>query len=102
MRPDSLILRSERQVSCPLRDEAAVLNLATGMYYGLDSVGARIWDLIERPRHLSELNDALLSEYDVPPASCEADLERFVLELAGAGLVVIQGEPCEATSPASC
>jgi hypothetical protein len=95
MQRQVLIRRAERQVSCPLRDEAAVLNLASGTYYGLDSVGARIWDLIERPKTLGELHDALVSEYDVSPDACRQDIERFVADLARAGLVEIQEPPHE-------
>ena len=103
MHSSALIQRSERQVSCPLRDEAAILNMATGMYYGLDAVGARIWQRIERPASFGEVSAALLSEYDVAPASAEQDLDRFVHELAAAGLVdiKIQNEPVATIPPSS-
>ena len=48
-----------------LVDEAAILNLKTGIYYGLDPVGARIWNLIQTPRQLKEILETLLNEYDV-------------------------------------
>jgi hypothetical protein len=96
MHSSALIQRSERQVSCPLREEAAILNTATGMYYGLDGVGATIWQRIERPTSFGEVNAALLSEYDVPPARAEQDLDRFVQELVAAGLAEIKDEPVEA------
>jgi Coenzyme PQQ synthesis protein D (PqqD) len=89
LRPHTLIQRSERQVSCPLREEAAILNMATGMYYGLDAVAAMIWQKIERPASFADVNAAILSEYDVPPALAEQDLDRFVHQLVAAGLVEI-------------
>jgi hypothetical protein len=101
MHSRTLIQRSDRQVSCPLRDEAAILNMATGVYYGLDAVGAVIWQRIERPISFGEVNAALLSEYDVPPASAEQDLDRFLHELVAAGLVEIKDEPAEAIPPSS-
>ena len=97
----ALIQRSDRQVSCPLRDEAAILNMATGKYYGLDAVGAMIWQRIERPASFGEIHAALVSEYDVAPACAEQDLERLVHELVEAGLVEIKDEPVEALPPSS-
>ena len=106
MHSRSLIQRSEHQVSCPLREEAAILNMATGKYYGLDAVGAMIWQRIERPTCFGDVNAALLSEYDVAPASAEQDLDRFLQELVAAGLVEvkmmeIKDEPAEAIPPSS-
>lgn len=99
MRSRALIQRSQRQVSCPLREEAAILNMATGKYYGLDAVGAAIWQRIERPASFAEVNAALQSEYDVTPAVAERDLDRFLNDLAAAGLVEIKDDPAETVPP---
>jgi hypothetical protein len=47
-------------------------------YLGLDEVGQRIWELLDRPRTLSGLVDALTEEYDVSEADCTRDVEGFV------------------------
>ena len=101
MHPRVLIQRSDRQVSCPLRDEQAILNLATGVYYGLDAVGSMIWQRIERPASFGEVSAALASVYDVPPERAEEDLDRFVNELVAAGLVEIGNEQAETVPPSS-
>ncbi len=98
MLPQAVVVQSGAQVSCPLRDEAAILNTVTGSYYGLESIGARIWDLIVRPRTLGELRQTLLAEYDVAPGQCEEDLRRFIAELAGAGLAEVRDGPSEPVS----
>jgi len=49
---ESRLVVSKDQVSCDLAGEAAILNLKNGVYYGLDPVGARIWNLIQEPRKL--------------------------------------------------
>jgi hypothetical protein len=41
--PDSIVVAAEHQVSCQVEDEAALLNLQTGVYYGLDPMGAYLW-----------------------------------------------------------
>ncbi len=80
----SIVVAAREQVSCDLAGEAAILNVASGVYYGLDPVGARIWGLLQQPRRVVELRDAVTREYDVEPERCERDilalLERLLLE----------------------
>ena len=43
----SVVVVTKDQVSADLSGEAAILNLKSGIYYGLDNVGARIWTLVQ-------------------------------------------------------
>jgi hypothetical protein len=70
----SLVVVSKDQLSCDLVGECVVLNLNTGVYYGLDSVGARIWALVQEPKRVSDVLDIVLEEYDVEPERCESEL----------------------------
>ncbi|MGA3359330.1 MAG: PqqD family peptide modification chaperone [Halobacteriota archaeon] len=71
---NTIIVRSTGQASADLGGEAAILNLKNGVYYGLDTVGARIWELIETPHAVRAVRDTLLDEYDVNAERCERDL----------------------------
>jgi hypothetical protein len=73
--------------SCELGGEAVVLNLNTGIYYGLDTVGTHVWRLLQQPRTVAELCDLVTEEFDVAPDSCEADLLAFVASLSSHGLL---------------
>ena len=84
---DSVIQVSADQVSCDLAGEAAILNLKTGMYYGLDPVGARIWELIKEPRTIVSVRDAIVAEYDVTEQTCERDLFDLLDKLRAEGLI---------------
>ena len=42
---NSTVVVSKNVVFCDLEEEIAMLNLNDGVYYGLDPVGARIWNL---------------------------------------------------------
>lgn len=86
----SVVVASKEQVSCELDGEAAILNLKDGVYYGLDPVGAAVWKLLQQPRTVSELRDALLEEYEVDAERCERDLMALLAELATCGLVQIR------------
>ena len=96
---DCTVVQSSRQVSCPLRDEAAILNTASGSYYGLEAVGARVWDLLSEPKTLPQLQQALASEYEVAPDRCERDLLRFLAELSDAGLIEVRNGSSQTVLP---
>jgi hypothetical protein len=69
-----------------LGDEAIVLSLDGGVYFGLDEVGTRIWQLLDA-HDLAGVAAVLAGEYDVDPGRLEADVVQFVEALAGKGLV---------------
>lgn len=83
---------TREQISCDLAVEAAVLHLKNGMYYGLDSVGARIWELIQQPRSLGEVRDTLIAEYEVDADRCERDLVELCEKLLAEGLIELQDQ----------
>ncbi len=74
-------------MSCKLDDDAVVLQLKTGVYFGMQEVAARVWDLLCEPRTLEEICSIVTSEYDVDPDACERDLLIFLNELASQSLV---------------
>ena len=86
----SVVSATPEQVSCPLGDEAAILNLKNTVYYGLNPVGARVWNLLQQPRSVGELRDALLEEYDVEPGRCESDLLELLEKMRTEGLIQVQ------------
>jgi hypothetical protein len=88
----SIVEAVKDQVSADLAGEAAILNLKSGVYYGLNEVGARIWQLMQEPRTVTTIRDTLLEEYEVEPDSCERDLLALLRDLAIAGLIEVRDE----------
>jgi hypothetical protein len=85
------VVAAKEQISADLADdEVVILNLESGVYYGLSEVGARIWRLIGEPRDFSDIRDVLLEEYDVDADRCERELLALLSELADQGLVVVR------------
>jgi len=78
---------SDEQMAADLGGELAILNLKTGVYYGLDEVGARIWSLLKENLTVREVRDRILNEYAVETAKCEEDLRRLLSELVRHKLV---------------
>jgi hypothetical protein len=91
--PVSTVVATPRQVSCDLDGDAAILHTGTGIYYTLDRVGARIWELLQAPRLVSEIRDRVVAEYAVEPARCEADVLALLTDLATHDLVRVTDGP---------
>ena len=68
-------------------DETVLLDLASGTYFGLDPVGARIWQLIGEGKALADICTAVLDEYEVERVQLETDVLRLTGELLERGLV---------------
>ena len=77
----STIKISEDMVFRNLQDEIVLLNLKTGMYYGLDHIGAKTWKFIEKHQSLQKVHDLLMKEFDITEEQCAKDLLGFVSSL---------------------
>jgi hypothetical protein len=86
---DSVVSTGKDLVFSNVADEVVILDLKSGVYHGLESVGARAWELMVEPRAVREVRDALCDEYDVEPQQCESDLLRLIEELKSHGLVEV-------------
>ncbi len=89
----SVVVAAKDQVSCDLAGEAAILNIKNGVYYGLDPVGARIWKMIQQPRSVDEVREALVEEYEVESERCEQDLITLLEKLLAEGLIEVKDGP---------
>lgn len=71
-------------------EETVILDLASGTYFGLDPVGARIWQLLSEGRALTDVCVAMLDEYDVSGDEIERDLSELLDALVDKGLIRIE------------
>lgn len=86
----SVVVASDQQVSCDVADESVLLSIQSSEYFGLNPVAASIWRLMQQPRSLLDIRNALLIEYGgVSVETCEAELLDFVRQLATLALVTI-------------
>ena len=81
--PDAVVFRE-------LDGEAVVLNLDSGVYFGLNAVGTRLWQQIAALGDLQRVHARMLEEYEVPGETLARDLLAFVGELQARGLVALQ------------
>jgi Coenzyme PQQ synthesis protein D (PqqD) len=87
----TVVVASSEQVSSDLAGESVILNLKTGTYYGLNTVGSSIWLLIQEPKAVQDICEAILQEYDIDSQTCEQDVKALLTDLLNAQLVEIEG-----------
>ncbi|HYC62941.1 MAG TPA: lasso peptide biosynthesis PqqD family chaperone [Thermoanaerobaculia bacterium] len=88
---ESTVVVSKDQMASDIAGETVILGLTAGRYYGLDAVGARVWQLIQTPAAVPDLVATIMSEYEVGREQCEADLLKLLRQMIDAGLVEVRG-----------
>jgi hypothetical protein len=72
-----------------LESEAVLLDTRSGVYFGLDPTGARMWSLLAQHGCIRPAYESLLGEYDVGEAQLQQDLLDLVEKLSGHGLLQV-------------
>ncbi|MGA8172279.1 MAG: PqqD family protein [Methylocystis sp.] len=85
--PSTLVQQAKEQLSCPLNEEVAILNLKSTLYYSLEGVGPFIWQQLSEEKTVKEIVVAVVKRFDVDELQCEADVIAFLNELGAAGLI---------------
>lgn len=86
---------AEGCLSAELDGEIVLLEVRSGTYFGLEGVGRRIWELLDRHRSAADVHEQLLQEYDVDAQQCREDLIQLLEDLTAHGLVDVDRTPVE-------
>lgn len=79
---------SEDVIARDVGGEMVLLDLASGLYFGLDPIGGRIWERLSQSRAtLGDLVDVIEVEFDAPRDVIERDVATLLQELSGRALV---------------
>ncbi len=83
------VIASQSAVYAALDDGAVLLNTDSGVYYGLDPVGTRIWELVGSTDGASEeqIVRELGAAYDVDDDQLRSDVSEFLTVLEARGLL---------------
>jgi hypothetical protein len=87
--PDTLVARLGEPLTTRVDGELVMLDPSRSLYFGLDPIGARIWELLEQPQSVAALCDRLRDDFDVPAETCRADVTAFLEQLEQQELVKI-------------
>ena len=87
--PETKLVIPAQVMSRQVGDETVILDLGSGMYFGLDPVGAAIWQLLSEGHGLDAIVAALLGQYDVAEDQLRQDVTSLVSELLSRGLIEV-------------
>lgn len=69
-----------------IAEELVLLDLQGEAYFGLDPVGARMWNLLSEGNSLEQVVEAMILEYDVSKEELIQDLSGLVERLQEEGM----------------
>lgn len=75
-----------------IKGEGVILSLKNGKYYGVNSVGSSIWQAIQNPATLPEIEAAVTQEYDVDQKTCRQEVVTFLERMVNEELVEVLNE----------
>ena len=85
---NTVISVAQDQISGDLLDgEVVILNMNDDVYYGLDQIGGRIWNLVQNPIAVVEIIQILLEEFDVEYQQCFDDVIALLEDMLNNGLI---------------
>ena len=87
---DARLFRNRQIIESEVDGEILALDVDGGECYGFNSVASSVWRLLENEMSMAEICGALVSEYDVDPETCEAEVGRLLEDLRAAGLVGVR------------
>ena len=86
---DSVVVQTEDLLSSELDGDTVLMSVTQASYYGLDSTGQRIWNMIAQPHRVADLCEQLIADYDVDRSTCEQHVCNFLTELNKEGLISV-------------
>lgn len=81
-----------------IEGEAVVLNLDSGLYYSLNEVGSKIWNLCDGTHNIKDITAAVCKEFEVEPGTAERDILEVMDDLVKEELLIIHENPAPAKS----
>jgi len=85
-----LVRISDDVVYRELSGESVLLNLNSGVYFGLDEIGTRIWYLLAEHGDSEKIIPMLTAEYDVTDTQLRSDIDELIAQLSDKGLLKIE------------
>ena len=64
------------------------MDVAAGYLYGMNDVGAKVWEILEHPSTLASVCEQLCQEFEVDEPACRAAIEPLIAQLLEAKLII--------------
>ncbi|MDO4536454.1 MAG: lasso peptide biosynthesis PqqD family chaperone [Clostridium perfringens] len=86
---ENIVVQNKEIDVSDLNGEKVMMNIDKGEYFSLNSLGSRVWELIETPRKINDVIDILLKEYEVSEKECKDSVMKFMDVLSYVDLISI-------------
>ncbi len=87
---ETKVSRNPEIIHSAMDNEVVMMSVDQGLFFGLDQIGAHIWELLETPKTGEEVISLLLPQYDVTREKCESDTLRFLNKMLDKKIILIQ------------
>jgi hypothetical protein len=88
--PQTLISQTPGHVAADMDGEKVLMSVENGRYYGMDPVGSRIWELVEKETTFDALCEAIFREYEGDREQIQSDLKKYLQNLSEEKLITIK------------
>ena len=86
---NSVIKRSPEIVHTDMDGETVMMSIEQGNYYGIDSIGSDIWNMLEGEMSIEDLCLKLCEKYDVEESQCQQDVISFLEKMQEHKVIVV-------------
>jgi len=73
-----------------INNECVLLDMDSEQYYGLDDIGARMWQILSENSETEKALTQLLTEYDIDENTLRQDLLNLITELGNVKLISVE------------
>lgn len=84
------VVAAPQMLSAPADREMVFLSIGAGKYYGLDDVGATIWNVLLESDSIALAIDRLLEEFEVDRETLERDVVELVERMIEREIAVLR------------
>lgn len=79
-------------ISTTIDGDTVILSVKSGKYSGLNEVGSVVWNVLEKPVALAEIQATVLEQFNVSTERCRPDILTFLKSLAEQNLIEVKIE----------
>lgn len=90
---NTVFRRHDDKLSTNLDQETVILDMLSGTYSQLNTVGSSIWDMLSQPVTFADILKMVLSTYKTTKEECATEILTFLKDLAENQLITIDNEP---------
>lgn len=82
-------IQNKKIIHSKIGEEFVMMDIDSGFYFGMNSVGSIIWGNLEQAKTFNELVVKLMTEFNVDAKICEQDTKEFLVQLLEKNLIKI-------------